>query len=82
MLHAFNVDPIHFGLILTVNLAIGYCTPPMGVSLYIAGSIVKRDIIYVTKSVLPFLIIQIIVLFIITYMPDLVLFLPRLMGLM
>ncbi|MBW1649759.1 MAG: TRAP transporter large permease [Deltaproteobacteria bacterium] len=80
MLSAFNIDPLHFGLILTVNLAIGYCTPPMGVSLYITGAIAKRNIIYVSKAVIPFLIIQIAVLFIITYMPDLVLFLPRLMG--
>jgi C4-dicarboxylate transporter DctM subunit len=80
MLSAFNVDPLHFGLILTVNLAIGYCTPPMGVSLYISGAIAKRNIIYVSKAVIPFLIIQIAVLIIITYMPNLVLFLPRLMG--
>jgi len=46
-----------------VNLAIGYCTPPMGVSLYITGSIAKRDIIYVSRAVIPFLIIQISVLF-------------------
>jgi tripartite ATP-independent transporter DctM subunit len=81
MLSAFNIDPLHFGLILTVNLAIGYCTPPMGVSLYITGSIAKRDIIYVSKAVMPFLIMQLIVLAIITYFPDLVLFLPRVMGL-
>ncbi len=81
MLASFNIDPLHFGLIMTMNLAIGYCTPPMGVSLYIAGSIAKRDIIYVSKAVLPFLIIQIAVLLLITYMPDLALFFPRLMGL-
>ncbi len=80
MLGAFNIDPLHFGLILTVNLAIGYCTPPMGVSLYITGAIAKRDIIYISKAVMPFLAIQIAVLFIITYMPDVILFLPRLMG--
>jgi len=44
MLDAFNVDWMHFGLIMTVNLAIGYCTPPMGVSLYITGAIAKRDL--------------------------------------
>ena len=80
MLSAFNVDPMHFGLILTVNLAIGYCTPPMGVSLYITGAIANRDIIYVSKAVMPFMLIQICVLLIITYMPDLVLWFPRLMG--
>ena len=80
MLSAFNVDPMHFGLILTVNLAIGYCTPPMGVSLYITGAIANRDIVYVSKAVMPFMLIQMCVLLIITYMPDLVLWFPRLMG--
>jgi C4-dicarboxylate transporter DctM subunit len=80
LLIAFGIDPIHFGLIMTVNLAIGYCTPPVGVSLYIAGAVAKRDIIYVTKSVAPFLIIQISVLLIITYFPEAVLWLPRLFG--
>lgn len=80
MLGAFNIDPVHFGLIMTVNLAIGYCTPPMGVSLYITGSIADRDLIYVSKAVVPFMAIQIAVLLMITYMPDAVLWMPRAMG--
>jgi C4-dicarboxylate transporter DctM subunit len=80
MLDAFGVDWMHFGLILTVNLAIGYCTPPMGVSLYITGAIANRDIIYVSRAVIPFIIIQMIVLAIMTYLPDAVLWLPKLMG--
>ena len=80
MLYGFGIDPMHFGLILTVNLAIGYCTPPMGVSLYITGAIANRDIIYVSKSVMPFIAIQIVVLFLITYFPTAVLWLPKLMG--
>ncbi|MCP4104638.1 MAG: TRAP transporter large permease [Desulfobacteraceae bacterium] len=80
MLPAFNIEPMHFGLILTVNLAIGYCTPPMGVSLYITGAIANRDIIYVSKAVMPFLIIQIFVLLLMTYLPGFVLWLPRIMG--
>lgn len=79
MLGAFQIDPVHFGLIMTVNLAIGYCTPPMGVSLYITGAIANRDIIYVSRSVMPFLGIQVAVLLIITYLPDAVLWLPRLL---
>ncbi len=82
LLGPFNVDPMHFGLIMTVNLAIGYCTPPMGVSLFITGSLAKRDIIYVSKAVMPFLAIQIGVLFFLTYVPEVVLFLPRLLGYM
>ena len=80
MLDAFGISWMHFGLIMTVNLAIGYCTPPMGVSLYITGSIANRDIVYVSKAVLPFLAIQMAVLMVITYLPDVVLWLPRLMG--
>jgi C4-dicarboxylate transporter DctM subunit len=80
MLHAFNIDPVHFGLIMTVNLAIGYCTPPMGVSLYITGAIADRDLIYVSRAVLPFVAIQLFVLVLITYMPDVVLWLPRMLG--
>jgi C4-dicarboxylate transporter DctM subunit len=80
MLDAFGISWMHFGLIMTVNLAIGYCTPPMGVSLYITGSIANKDLIYISKSVIPFILIQMAVLFIITYMPDVVLWLPRVMG--
>jgi len=80
MLDAFGISWMHFGLIMTVNLAIGYCTPPMGVSLYITGSISNKDIIYISKAVIPFLLIQVAVLALITYFPDFVLWLPRLMG--
>ncbi len=80
MLAAFNIDPMHFGLIMTVNLAIGYCTPPMGVSLYITGALANRDLLYVSKAVMPFLAIQIAVLLLMTYFADAALWLPRLMG--
>jgi C4-dicarboxylate transporter DctM subunit len=80
MLDAFNINWMHFGLIMTVNLAIGYCTPPMGVSLYITGSIANRDLIYVSKAVMPFIAIQILVLLLMTFFPDLVLWFPRMMG--
>ena len=80
MLDAFGVSWMHFGLIMTVNLAIGYCTPPMGVSLYITGAIANRDLVYVSKAVIPFILIQIAVLMLITYLPDTVLWLPRMMG--
>jgi len=80
MLDAFNIDWMHFGLIMTVNLAIGYCTPPMGVSLYITGAIADRDLIYVSKAVLPFLAIQLTVLLLLTFLPDVVLWLPKVLG--
>ena len=80
MLDALNIDWMHFGIIMTVNLAIGYCTPPMGVSLYITGGIANRDIIYVSKAVMPFIAIQLFVLFFLTYVPEAVLWLPKIMG--
>ncbi|MDX9788388.1 MAG: TRAP transporter large permease subunit [Desulfobacterales bacterium] len=80
MLYAFHVDPMRFGLIMTVNLAIGYCTPPMGVSLYITGAMANRSLIYVSKAVIPFVIIQISVLLMLTYMPDTFLWLPKAFG--
>ncbi|MFZ7111496.1 MAG: TRAP transporter large permease [Desulfatiglandales bacterium] len=80
MLGPFGIDPMHFGLIMTVNLAIAYCTPPMGVSLYITGAMANKNLIYVSKAVIPFLIIQYAVLGVITYMPGLTLWLPKVLG--
>ncbi len=78
LLHKFGINTMHFGLLMTINLGIGYCTPPLGVSLYISGAVVDRNLLYVSRAVVPFLIIQIIILLILTYWADLVLFLPRL----
>ena len=80
MLAAYGINPIHFGLLMTVNLAIGYCTPPVGVSLYITGAMVNKDLIWVTRAVIPFILIQLAVLGIITYLPETALWLPRLLG--
>jgi C4-dicarboxylate transporter DctM subunit len=77
MLYQFEVNSLHFGLLMTVNLGIGYITPPMGVSLYITGAVAEKDLIYVTKAVLPFILLQLGVLALLTYWPDVVLFLPR-----
>jgi len=78
LLARFGIDTMHFGLLMTLNLGIGYCTPPLGVSLYISGAVANRDLIYVSKAVMPFLLIQIAILMVLTFWPDLVLFLPRL----
>jgi tripartite ATP-independent transporter DctM subunit len=77
LLSRFGIDTMHFGLLMTLNLGIGYCTPPLGVSLYISGAVADRDLIYVSKAVIPFLLIQVAILLVMTYWPDLVLFLPR-----
>ncbi|ORJ59346.1 TRAP transporter large permease [Geothermobacter hydrogeniphilus] len=78
LLSQFGIDTMHFGLLMTINLGIGYCTPPLGVSLYISGATVDRNLLYVSRSVIPFLVIQIAILMVLTYWSDLVLFLPRL----
>ena len=78
LLAKFGIDTMHFGLLMTINLGIGYCTPPLGVSLYISGAVADRNLVYVSKAVLPFLAIQIAILLVLTYWADLVLFLPRL----
>ncbi len=79
LLHQYGISTLHFGLLMTVNLGIGYCTPPLGVSLYIASAVADRNILYVTRAVMPFLLIQIGLLMLYTYWPDLVLFLPNLL---
>jgi C4-dicarboxylate transporter DctM subunit len=78
LLAKFGIDTMHFGLLMTINLGIGYCTPPLGVSLYISGTVAKRNLLYVSRAVIPFLLIQILLLLVFTYWPDLVLLLPRL----
>jgi len=80
MLYAFNIDLMHFGLLMTLNLGIGYITPPLGVSLYITGAMSNRDLIYVSKSVVPFILILLVILAILSYIPALVLYLPKVFG--
>ncbi len=80
MLDHYGINVVHFGLLMTVNLAIGYCTPPMGVSLYITGAVANRDLLFVSRAVMPWIAIQVVVLLLMTYWPDLVLWLPRMVG--
>lgn len=80
MLEQYGVNTVHFGLLMTVTLAIGYCTPPLGVSLYITGAMRNKDLIYVSKAAFPFVLLQIGVLMLMTYWPSAVLWLPRAMG--
>jgi C4-dicarboxylate transporter DctM subunit len=75
---ALGVDPIVFGVILTVNLAIGFCTPPLGVNLFVASSISKVSIESLSRSILPFFVGMLILLMLITYVPAISLALPSL----
>jgi C4-dicarboxylate transporter DctM subunit len=73
-----GVSPVHFGTILVLNLIIGLSTPPVGVCLFIACRIANVTLEQISKAALPFLIVAIIVLLIITFAPDLVMYLPNL----
>ena len=75
-----GIDPLHFAIIMVVNLNIGLATPPLGVCLFVAAPIAKTTLERISKAILPFLAVEVAVLLIITYVPDLILFLPRLLG--
>ena len=75
--HSIGIDPIHFGIIMTVNLNIGLATPPLGVCLIIASPIAKVPLEKIALATVPFLIASIVVLLLITYVPQLVLLLPN-----
>ena len=77
-----GVDPVHFGIIMIYNLAIGTITPPVGSGLYVGASVGKVKVEEVLKPLMPFYIAIISVLLLITYLPELTLFLPRLLGVM
>lgn len=77
---AVGVDPVHFGVILVANLAIGFITPPLGVNLFVASSVGNVRFEKIVVSVLPFLLSMIICLLVITYIPALSLWLPKLLG--
>lgn len=72
-----GVDVIHLGIIMTVNAAIGMFTPPFGLNLFVASSITKQPIFKVAKGAIPFILLSFVILFIVTYFPDISLWLPR-----
>lgn len=75
-----EVDPTVFGVIMTVNLAIGLFTPPVGLNLYVAAGISQSNIVEISRGVVPFIIAAIIVLMLVTYIPELSTFLPDLLN--
>jgi tripartite ATP-independent transporter DctM subunit len=77
---SLGVHPLHFALIMIVNLNIGLATPPLGVCLFVACPIAKISLEQISKAILPFLVMEIAALMLITFIPDLVLIVPRLLG--
>lgn len=76
----FDINPIHFGMVMVLNLAIGMITPPVGCNLFVAAGLAKLDFMKIVKAVVPFLIVMIIGLVFVTYVPDITLLLPKLLG--
>jgi C4-dicarboxylate transporter DctM subunit len=77
-----GVDPIHFGILITVNMEVGLCHPPVGLNLYVSSGITKMGITELTVAVLPWLFTMLVFLVLITYVPAISLWLPRTLGMM
>lgn len=77
---ALGVDPVHFAIIMSVNLTVGLATPPMGLVLFVASSVSGERVETIARAILPFLAVEILVIFLITYFPALSLTIPRLTG--
>jgi C4-dicarboxylate transporter DctM subunit len=77
-----GIDPIHFGIMMTVNMEVGMCHPPVGLNLYVASGITKMGITELTVAVWPWLLTMLTFLALVTYWPTLSLVLPRALGMM
>ncbi|MBM2575965.1 TRAP transporter large permease [Jannaschia sp. Os4] len=77
---SLGVDPVHFAIIMSVNLTVGLATPPMGLVLFVASSVSGERVETIAKAILPFLAVEVLVIFLITYVPALSLAVPRALG--
>ena len=77
---ALGVDMVHFGLVVMVNLMIGLITPPYGLLLFIVASLSRQPLMAVVRETMPFVYVLIAALAFLTYVPDSVLWLPRVLG--
>ena len=78
LLATYQIDPVHFGVIICINLTIGLLTPPVGTGLFIVSSIAKVKFERLVVAVIPFLGMAILILLILTYWEDAVMWIPRL----
>ncbi len=77
-----GIHPVHLGILMTVNMEVGLCHPPVGLNLYVASGIAKMGITELTVAVWPWLLTMLIFLVIVTYVPELSLWLPRVLGML
>jgi C4-dicarboxylate transporter DctM subunit len=79
---SLGINPVHLGILIDVNMEVGLCHPPVGLNLYVASGISKLGITELTKAVMPWILTMLVFLVIVTYWPELTLFLPRAMGML
>ncbi|MCA9795634.1 MAG: TRAP transporter large permease, partial [Candidatus Eremiobacteraeota bacterium] len=82
IVQSFGVHPVHFGIVMTLNLCIGICTPPVGSLLFVGSSVSGVEIPAIVRHLLPIYAVLIVVLGLVTFFPELSLFLPRMWGLL
>jgi TRAP-type C4-dicarboxylate transport system permease large subunit len=75
-----GIAPLHFGIVVVMNLMIGLITPPLGLCLFVVCSVSKVDLIKLIRVNTPFLLVEIAMLMIVTYLPQIVLFIPHVFG--
>jgi C4-dicarboxylate transporter, DctM subunit len=77
-----GIDPVHFGIIMVVNMEVGMCHPPVGLNLYVASGIAKMGITELTIAVWPWLLTMLVFLVAVTYWPAMSIWLPQALGMM
>jgi C4-dicarboxylate transporter DctM subunit len=75
---AMGVDPVHFGMIVTLNISLGMITPPFGLDIFVASSTLNKPVLNIINGVWPFVFVNILVLMVVTYVPQISLFIPQL----
>ena len=78
--NALGIDPVHFGIVAVVNIMLGLVTPPYGILLFVMTSIARQPLGAIVREIWPFLLAMLAMLVLITFVPDLVLWLPRQFG--
>ena len=76
----YGIDPVHFGVVFVLNVVIGVVTPPVGTNMFITCSIARCSMGEYTREAMPFLAALVLLLMVITYVPQITLFLPHLLG--
>jgi TRAP-type C4-dicarboxylate transport system permease large subunit len=80
IVHHFGIDPIHFGLVMVLNLMIGLLHPPMGMVLFVLARVAKLSVERTTMAILPWMVPLLLALALVTFIPSISLWLPRALG--